>query len=152
MTDSAGFTTGMRSSNTDEWSTPQDFFTALDAEFGFTLDVCATPENAKCPRFFTEEDNGLEQSWAGETCWMNPPYGRAIGEWMRKAYKEAQSGATVVCLVPARTDTAWWWDTAMMVWPHGIRFVRGRLKFGGSRDNAPFPSAVVVFKPHKACK
>ena len=140
------------SSSTPEWATPQDFFDELDAELGFTLDVCATPENAKCERYFTAEDDGLAQSWSGEVCWMNPPYGRVIGDWMRKAYQEAQNSATVVCLVPARTDTAWWWDTAMKVWPDGIRFVRGRLKFGGTDTGAPFPSAVVVLKeaPHDA--
>ena len=144
------FNTGLRTSNTPEWATPQDFFDELDEEFGFTLDVCATPENAKCERYFTEADDGLAQDWSGEVCWMNPPYGRVIGGWMRKAYEESQKGATVVCLVPARTDTAWWWDTAMKVWPHGIRLVRGRLKFGDGQGSAPFPSAVVVFgqAPH----
>ena len=127
---------------TDMWSTPQDFFDELDEEFRFTLDVCATPENAKCEHFFTKERDGLAQDWGANTCWMNPPYGRAIKDWMRKAYEASLDGATVVCLVPARTDTAWWWDYAMK---GDIRFVRGRLKFGGSKDSAPFPSAVVIF-------
>jgi len=130
------------SSKTDLWETPQDTFDALAAEFGpFDLDVCATSENAKCARYYTRDDDGLTQPWDG-VCWMNPPYGREIKAWMRKAYEASQNGATVVCLVPARTDTAWWHDYAMK---GQIRFLRGRLKFGGAAKCAPFPSAVVVF-------
>lgn len=131
------------SSATDLWATPQDFFDALHAEFGFELDVCASPENAKCPRYYTRADDGLAQPWKG-VCWMNPPYGRGIGKWLRKAWESAQAGATVVCLVPARTCTAWWHDYAAK---GEIRFVRGRLKFGGHKNSAPFPCAVVVFRP-----
>lgn len=131
------------SSKTDEWPTPQDFFDKLDAEFHFELDVCATPENAKCDRYFTKRENGLLQKWEG-VCWMNPPYGREIGQWVKKAYESALEGATVVCLLPARTDTGWWHDYCMK---GEIRFVRGRLKFGNASENAPFPSAVVVFRP-----
>ena len=129
------------SSATDLWSTPQGLFDLLDAEFNFNLDVCATPENAKCSRFFTDTDDGLAQEWNG-SCWMNPPYGDAIKDWMRKAFESANNGVTVVCLVPARVDTGWWWDYARF---GEIRFLRGRLKFGGSETGAPFPSAVVVF-------
>lgn len=129
------------SSERDAWATPQDLFDELDAEFGFGLDVCASADNAKCPRYFTAEDDGLVQSWQG-TCWMNPPYGNVIESWVRKAYESAQDGATVVCLVPARVDTGWWWDYCR----YGeIRFLRGRLKFGDGENSAPFPSAVVVF-------
>ena len=131
------------SSATDLWATPQDFFDKLHAEFGFTLDVCANAENAKCPDYFTVEQDGLAQDWGTNVCWMNPPYGREIGRWMRKAYQASGSGADVVCLVPARTDTAWWWDWAMK---GEVRFIRGRLKFGGHDTNAPFPSAVVIFR------
>lgn len=131
------------SSATDLWATPQDFFDVLHAEFGFDLDVCATDENAKCARYFTAETDGLAQEWSG-TCWMNPPYGRVIGDWMRKAWESSLSGATVVCLVPSRTDTRWWHDYAMR---GEIRYVRGRLKFGGSKNSAPFPCAVVIFRP-----
>jgi phage N-6-adenine-methyltransferase len=131
------------SSATDLWATPQDTFDALNAEFGFQTDVCALAENAKCRNFYTPEQDGLAQNWRG-TCWMNPPYGRQIGKWMRKAYESSLTGATVVCLVPARTDTAWWHDYAMR---GEIRFLRGRLKFGGSKNSAPFPSAVVIFRP-----
>ena len=128
-------------SNTDLWSTPQDTFDKLHAEFNFDLDVCAIPENAKCPRFFSPEQDGLSREWNG-ICWMNPPYGREIGKWMRKAFEESLRGATVVCLVPARTDTAWWHDYAQK---GDVRFIRGRLKFGGAKNSAPFPSAVVIF-------
>lgn len=131
------------SSATDLWATPQDFFDALNAEFGFQTDVCANAANAKCANYFTVEQDGLAQEWSG-VCWMNPPYGRAIKDWMRKAYESSQQGATVVCLVPARTDTAWWWEYATK---GDVRFIRGRLKFGGCDTSAPFPSAVVVFRP-----
>jgi phage N-6-adenine-methyltransferase len=133
------------SQDTDEWETPQDFFNVLHAEFGFDLDVCAFPWSAKCERYFAPEDDGLAQDWSG-VCWMNPPYGEAIVKWVAKAHESAQNGATVVCLVPARTDTGWWWDYCRK---HEIRFLRGRLKFGGSATSAPFPSAVVVMGRRK---
>ena len=131
-------------SQTDEWSTPQDFFDKLNTEFGpFDLDPCATASNAKCERFFTMYHDGLIQAWKpAKRVFMNPPYGREIGRWMRKAQFESQRGALVVCLVPARTDTAWWHDYSMK---GKVRFIRGRLKFGGSKNSAPFPSAVVIF-------
>ncbi len=130
------------SSATPEWSTPQDLFDQLDAEFGFTLDVCATAENAKCKSFYTEADDGLARPWSG-VCWMNPPYGDVIAAWVAKAHNTCLDGRhIVVCLVPARTDTAWWWNYAR----YGeVRFLRGRLKFGGGESSAPFPSAVVIF-------
>lgn len=130
------------SSKTDLWSTPQEFFDRYNAKYGFTLDVCATPENAKCQDYFTEADDGLSKPWQG-IIWMNPPYGRTIGRWMERAHCAAQDGALVVCLVPARTDTAWWHDYAM---PWEIEFIRGRLKFGGHKNPAPFPSAVVTMR------
>lgn len=132
----------MFSSITDLWETPENFFAKLNDEFSFETDVCALPENAKCSRYFTPEIDGLSQEWTG-VCWMNPPYGRKIGAWVKKAYESAQNGAIVVCLLPARTDTAWWHDFCMK---GEIRFVRGRLKFNNSKSSAPFPSAVVVFK------
>ena len=132
------------SSASENWATPQDFFDKCSDEFGpFDIDVCAGKENHKCARYFSQAENGLAQTWNGKV-WMNPPYGRAIGAWMRKAYESAQAGATVVCLVPARTDTAWWHDCAAKGM---IRFIRGRLKFGGHKHSAPFPSALVVFTP-----
>ena len=129
------------SSKTDLWYTPQDFFKKYDDVYKFETDVCATDDNAKCTKYYTEEMDGLSQEWRG-VCWMNPPYGRTIGKWMKKAYESSLSGATVVCLVPARTDTNWWHDYAMK---GDIEFIKGRLKFGGSKNSAPFPSAVVVF-------
>lgn len=132
-------TKGLFSSNKDMWETPQDFFDKLNDEFHFDIDVCATHENTKCKWYYTKKNSGLAQTWVG-TVWMNPPYGREIGAWMKKA-TEAQ--ALVVCLVPARTDTKWWHDYAMKA--KEIRFVRGRLHFGDSKNSAPFPSAVVIF-------
>lgn len=134
------------SSETVEWSTPAWLFQALDAEFGFTLDPCCTKENATCKRYFTREENGLLKTWQGEVVFMNPPYGDEIGVWMAKAFGACRdSGAVVVCLIPARTDTAWWHDYAMR---HEIRLLRGRLKLGDAKNSAPFPSAVVVMRPH----
>jgi phage N-6-adenine-methyltransferase len=132
------------SSKTDLWATPQEFFDKYNALYGFNLDVCANQDNAKCSNFFSIEDNGLEQEWRG-SCWMNPPYGREIIHWMRKAYESSLCGATVVCLVPARTDTKWWHEYAMK---GDIKFIKGRLKFGNSKNSAPFPSAVIVFAPN----
>ena len=134
----------MFSSKTDLWATPQDFFDKLDAEFHFNLDVCALPENAKCAAFYTPEMDGLSQPWYGN-CWCNPPYGRQVGRWVAKAAQSAAEGATVVMLLPARTDTAWFHD--YIYGRAEVRFVRGRLKFGGSANSAPFPSMVVIFRP-----
>lgn len=131
------------SSEKDDWETPQDLFDLLDKKFHFTLDVCATEENAKCDRFYTENYNGLEQKWSGDISWCNPPYGREIGRWMEKAYFTGAAGGLVVCLVPARTDTNWWWQYCTVA--DEIRFLKGRLKFGGHKNSAPFPSAVVIF-------
>jgi phage N-6-adenine-methyltransferase len=129
-----------RSSERDDWETPQDLFDALDAEFHFELDVCALESSAKCGRYFTPADDGLAQKWTG-VCWMNPPYGEGIGAWMEKARLSAEAGATVVCLVPARVDTGWWWDNCLA---GEIRFLRGRLRFSGGESAAPFPSAIVI--------
>lgn len=128
---------------THVWETPQDLFDKLNELFRFTTDVCALPENAKCEKFYTPNEDGLKQEWTG-TCWMNPPYGREIGKWVQKAYESAQQGATVVCLVPARTCSDWWHRYCMKgeIW-----FIRHRLRFGGSKVNAPFPSAIVIFGP-----
>ena len=95
------------SSRRNNWETPRDLFDKLNEEFNFELDVCATSENAKCKKYYSPEEDGLKEEWKG-LCWMNPPYGREIGKWIKKAYESALAGATVVCLVPARTDTAWW--------------------------------------------
>jgi len=135
-------TSGLFTSKKGEWATPQIFFNELDAEWHFDLDVCALPSNAKCQRYFTPDEDGLTKEWRG-VCWMNPPYGRQIGRWIRKAYESAQQGAVVVCLVPARTDTAWWHDYCAK---GEVRFLRGRLRFGNGKGRAPFPSAIVVFR------
>jgi phage N-6-adenine-methyltransferase len=132
------------SSATDMHETPQDLFDTLNLEFNFSLDVCAVAENTKCSIFFSPEQNGLIQEWSG-VCWMNPPYGRDIKKWIKKAYEASLKGATVVCLVPARTDTAWWHDYVMR---GEIRYIRGRLKFGKAVNSAPFPSAIVIFRPN----
>lgn len=133
----------LTSSRKSDWETPKDVFDPLYEEFKFTLDVCATDENAKCERYFTEKEDGLKQDWNG-VCWMNPPYGNAIAKWMKKAYDESQKGSEVVCLVPSRTDTKWWHDYAMKA--DEIRYIRGRIRFVGAEYPAPFPSAVVVFR------
>ena len=132
------------SSKTVEWSTPEGFYEELDKEYGFTLDPCADSENAKCARYYTKEDDGLSKSWGGERVFCNPPYGRDIKHWVKKAYEESLKPDTlVVMLIPSRTDTVYWHDYVMRA--REVAFVRGRLKFGGSPNPAPFPSAVVVF-------
>lgn len=134
------------SSKSSEWETPTDLFDSLNDEFGgFTLDPCCTAVTAKCPRYYTVEDNGLSKSWSDERVFMNPPYGRAISYWVRKAYMESLTGALVVCLLPARTDTAYWHDYIFGK-AKEIRFLRGRLKFSNAKHSAPFPSAIVVFQ------
>ena len=158
------------SQKTTEWKTPQNLFNKLNKEFNFTIDVCATKENAKCDRFYTKEINGLAQSWKNETVFMNPPYSRGqMTKWIEKAYQESLNNATIVCLIPSRTDTSYWHDYII---PYAeVRFLRGRLKFKLSLDEnnyieqlgffeddniqylenniseawAPFPSAVVIF-------
>jgi len=135
---------GLMSSRTDQWATPRAFFNEWDAIYRFELDVCADSTNAKCASYFDRQDDGLAQGWAPFRCWMNPPYGRQIGRWVAKAAMESKLGATVVCLLPARTDTAWWHDYVI---PHGrVVFIRGRLRFGEAKAGAPFPSAVVIFR------
>ena len=129
------------SSATGEWETPQEVFDALDLEFGgFDLDPCATAENAKCPNFYTKDDDGLDKPWGGKV-FVNPPYGRSIGAWIKRCY---EAPGLVVALLPSRTDTAWWHDYVMKA--DEIRFIRGRLKFGGAKNSAPFPSAIVVWR------
>lgn len=130
----------MFSSKTDMWETPQEFFDELNDEFHFTLDVCATKENAKCSKYYTKEQDGLVQPWEG-VVWCNPPYGREITKWVERAYLSKQ---TVVMLLPARTDTQWFHD--YIYGKAEIRFIKGRLKFGRSKNSAPFPSMIVVFR------
>ena len=135
----------MFSSKSCMWETPQDFFDKLNDEFHFSLDVCATPENAKCSNFFTEKVDGLKQNWGGQgTIWCNPPYGRDVSKWVKKAYELSQEGGTAVMLLPARTDSRWFHEYIYN--KAEVRFVKGRLKFGGSKNSAPFPSMVVIFR------
>lgn len=99
---------GLFSSNTNEWATPVAFYEELNKEFKFTLDPCATDANHKCNKYFTKEQDGLAQSWAGEVVFCNPPYGRELSNWVKKCYEEhIKHGITVVMLIPARTDTTY---------------------------------------------
>jgi len=153
-----------------EWATPQPLFDAYDYVFHFTLDAAATPENAKCRRFFTQETDGLAQDWGVNRVWLNPPYGDGeqpcksnctkkkckdrghidhyipgIKDWMKKAYEASLEGALVVCLVPASTDTRWWWEWAIK---GDVKFLQGRVKFVGCSNAGPaFGSAIVIFWP-----
>ena len=140
-------TSGVFSSTTDLWATPQDFFDKLNDEFHFDLDPCATPDNAKCPIFFTKDEDGLKQDWSGYRVFCNPPYGRAIASWVKKCHDEAQKGTLVVMLIPARTDTSYFHD--YIYHKADIRFIRGRLKFGNANQGAPFPSMVVIYNQDK---
>lgn len=135
---------GVFSSKSDEWETPQEVFNVLNDEFHFNLDPCATDENHKCDKYFTKEDDGLSKTWGGYRVWCNPPYSK-IGKWVEKAYKEGQkAGTVVVMLIPSRTDTKYFHD---YIWHRSeIRFWRGRIRFGNSKQNAPFPSMVVIFR------
>ena len=137
----------MKTSSSAEWATPQDFFDRLDAEFHFTLDPCSTDENAKCEKHYTKEQDGLAQDWTGETVYCNPPYGREMPKWIKKCYEHSIGGGTAVMLIPARTDTKAFHD--YIYGKSEIRFICGRLHFNGSKWNAPFPSMVVIFKPHE---
>lgn len=137
-------TKGLMSSNTNEWATPIKTFQKLDAEFHFNLDPCATHENHKCDKYYTIEEDGLQQDWGGQRVFCNPPYGRVIGDWVRKCYEESQKPDTVVVmLIPARTDTAYFHDYIYHK-AKEIRFVRGRLHFNEAGP-APFPSMIVIF-------
>ena len=136
----------MFSSATDNWATPQDFFDKLNDEFHFTLDVCADETNHKCEHYYTKEIDGLSRPWIG-TIWCNPPYGSKISEWVRRAHFSSHIGsATVVMLLPARTDTRWFHEYIYNKPNTEIRFIKGQLKFGGCKNSAPFPSMVVIFR------
>lgn len=135
----------MYSSKKTDWSTPQDLFDRLDTEFHFTLDPCADETNHKCDLFFTKEDDGLKQSWKGHTVFCNPPYGRTLKKWVKKAYTESRDKDTmVVMLIPSRTDTEYFHD--YIYGKAEIRFIRGRIKFLGGVHTAPFPSMIVIYR------
>jgi len=134
----------MFSSKTDLWSTPIEFYNKLNKEFNFTLDPSATKENTKCNKFYTILENGLSQNWQGETVFCNPPYGRVLKEWVKKCYEESLKPNTkVVMLIPARTDTIYFHKYIYNI--ATIRFLKGRLKFGDSKNSAPFPSMIIIF-------
>ena len=138
----------MASSEDMTWPTPQPIFDALNAEFKFTLDPCCVPATAKCAKYYTPKEDGLKQDWSGERAFVNPPYGKWLKPWMKKSYEESLRGALVVCLVPARVDTAWWHDYAAK---GEVRFPRGRIK---NKNGVywPFAAAIVVFKPRQDVK
>lgn len=126
------------------WETPQELFDELDKKYRFTLDPCALPENAKCEQYFTPDDDGLSKNWGGQSVFCNPPYGREIAEWVRKASEESKKpGTVVVMLLPVRTDTRWFHE--FVLGKAEIEFLRGRLKFGTAKTSAPFPSMLVIF-------
>lgn len=131
------------SSASEEWETPQDLFNKLNNEFNFTVDVASSQLNYKCEKHYTQKEDGLVQNWDNEVVWCNPPYGRKIGEWVKKA---SESKAIIVMLLPARTDTKWFHDYIYNKQNIEIRFIKGRLKFGNSKNSAPFPSMIVIFK------
>lgn len=154
MSKGTGFTDGMKSSLSDNWTTPPEFFAKLNEEFLFSLDAAALKSSTLVPGnwFGPDHDDSkrrdaLVRDWGAASyrgwIWLNPPYGREISKFMAKANEEVKKGANIVALVPARTDTRWWWDSVIM---HEVRFVRGRLKFSGSKQFAPFPNAVVVMR------
>lgn len=134
-------------SEKQDWATPQAFFDYWNETYQFTLDAAASHDNAKCDRYFTEDDDALTKDWDG-VVWCNPPYGHGIGKWVRKGYEESQKGATVVMLIPARTETQWWHSYVMKA--DHIVLIRGRMRFGDSTINAPFPSCVVIFNSPKS--
>lgn len=134
----------MFSSNSNEWSTPQEFFNKLNNEFNFNLDPACTYENAKCENYFTIKENGLIQSWKNYRVFCNPPYGKELKQWVKKAYEERNNAELIVLLIPARTDTSYFHDYIYN--KSEIRFIRGRLKFGNCKNSAPFPSMLVIFR------
>jgi len=144
----------MFSSATDQWATPQDYFDSVAERFTFTLDPCALSHSRKTPVWFGPDHpnahmrDGLALNWChyafGGDVWMNPPYGRTIRKWLGKAVETAENGTTVVGLLPARTDTGWFHGLCL---PYEVTFIRGRLKFGGHKNAAPFPSMLVVWRP-----
>lgn len=148
MSDFTGANGAAFTSLRDDWETPGWLFDSIDSIWHFDLDPASNGHNQKCARHFTAKDDGLKQDWGGYRVFLNPPYGRVIGDWMRKAVEESKKpGTVVVCLVPARTDTRWWWDNVV---PHAaeVAFIKGRLRFcidGEEQSAAPFPSALVRF-------
>jgi phage N-6-adenine-methyltransferase len=138
------------SHKSDNWATPQWLFDKLNKNYNFTLDPCASQDNAKCSKFYTESDNGLTKSYTNETVFVNPPYSKTY-DWVFKAFHESLRGdTTIVMLLPARTDTKWFHEFCLdPILVKSVTFIKGRLKFGGHKNSAPFPSMVVEFCPPK---
>lgn len=135
----------LHSSKSIMWATPQWFFDKYNAIYHFNTDVCAISTNAKCGHYYTPDVDGLQQQWGG-VCWMNPPYGRNDSyKWVQKDFNEMQKGVVIVALLPVRTDTKWYHEFINNQPNVKVEFIKGRLKFGDSKDAAPFPSMVVVF-------
>ena len=136
----------MFSNKSNEWATPQDLFDELDREFRFTLDPCADETNHKCDRYYTVNDDGLSQDWSGERVFCNPPYGRSVDRWVKKCFEEVYCGkcCLAVMLLFAKTDTKWFHNYIYN--KAEIRFLKGRVRFGNQRNDAPFPSMVVIFR------
>ena len=139
----------MFSSGTGNWSTPIDLFKDLDNKYKFTVDVCADTSNYKVKRYYNEKQDGLSKSWQNEVVWCNPPYGREIKDWVRKAYDESSDNCTVVMLLPARVDTKWFHEYIYRNKNAKINFLKGRLKFSSSASSAPFPSCIVIFEKNE---
>ena len=132
----------------DKWETPLKIFDALNQEFGFTLDPCCEPHTAKCPKYYTEANNGLQQDWSGEVVFCNPPYSRKrIALWMRKCYEESLKGTLIVALIPVSSSAGWWHD--YVLGKAEIRFYRGRIRFIGAKYTAPFSSCLAIYNGTK---
>lgn len=144
----ADFTSNRFESKKQDWTTPDEVFDPLHQEFGFTLDAAASAENTRAAKFFSVEEDGLKQDWGDNTVWVNPPYGETVGglaTWVKKAAKAAENGATVVMLIPARTNTKWFHDYCLALGE--VRFIKGRPKFGGAKHGLPQPLCVVIWRP-----
>lgn len=135
-------TSGLLTSDSSMWETPQEFFKSVQEEFNLNLDVCATRENAKLPKYYDAKANGLKSTWGGYRVYCNPPYGREISKWVKRAYES--DAEIVVMLLPARTDTRWFHE--YIYGKAEIRFIRGRLHFSNSKNSAPFPSMLVIYR------
>lgn len=128
-----------------EWATPPDLFAQIDSVYHFTLDACALPENHKCEKYFTPDVNGLTQDWSGNVVWLNPPYGKEMVGWLKKALSETSKGVVTVALIPARTNTKWWREVCLKA--REIKFICGRPAFGDATHGLPWPLALVIFGP-----
>ena len=137
-------TKGLTSTGNIVAETPKYLFDKISSIFNFSLDVCALPENAKCESYYTPKDDGLSKPWRGGV-WCNPPYGREISSWVKKAYEESQKeyNSFVLMLLPARTDTKWWWEYVQG--KATLFFIKGRVKFGDHNVGAPFPSVLALY-------